>query len=78
MKEGYKVLTIRRYVTWNIPRGGKIKPWDVGMYMQLANCTYGKCEVGLPNDDRSFLIRKGQYGWHVVFSDNWIDFSNLN
>lgn len=71
VKTGYRIMAIRQYTPQHMPAPSRnrieIKPWDVGVTLDTANCTYGKCDGPYPDTRVSYLLRQRGDVWFVVF-----------
>jgi hypothetical protein len=72
---GYRILAVRLIPAYMVPPPSRnrfgLKPWDVTFLIQFSNCTYAPCTKGDIHGDRSYLTRKGPYGWFLVGSTGY-------
>ena len=72
-KGGYRVLALRLFSLSDVPAPEfnryDIQPWDVAIYYDTCNVTYGPCEnlFGETGSGSSAIFRKGPFGWYMAY-----------
>ena len=81
MQLGYRVTAIRQYRSYEVPAPTRnylgLKEGDVTITMETtAYCDGHDCRRPTPDNDRSFLLRRGEFGWYMIYWDNRRDFTD--